>query len=94
MEMKLPWILLKEFDSNNIKKGRGALSFANHRALKEKYEMDPQKELPQVCPREDQAGVTHAISPISFKLSQSVRVTNISYSRIQSGSDFRRIPAI
>ena len=79
MEMKLPWILLKEFDSNNIKKGRGAISFANHSALKEKYEMVPQKELPQVCPREDQAGVTHAIPPISYKLSQSVRVkTNFS----------------
>ena len=79
MEMKLSWILLKEFDSNNIKKGRGAISFANHSALKEKYEMVPQKELPQVCPREDQAGVTHAISPISYKLSQSVRVkTNFS----------------
>ena len=61
------------------KKGRGAISLANHSALKEKYEMVPQKELPQVCPREDQAGVTHAISPISFKLSQSVRVkTNFS----------------
>ena len=35
MEMKLPWILLKEFDSNNIKKGRGAISFANHSALYE-----------------------------------------------------------
>ena len=47
--------------------------------MKEKYEMVPQKELPQVCPREDQAGVTHAISPISYKLSQSVRVkTNFS----------------
>ena len=27
------------------KKGRGAISFANHSALKEKYEMVPQKEL-------------------------------------------------
>ena len=43
--MKLPWILLKEFDSNNKKKGKGAISFANHSALKEKYEMVPQKEL-------------------------------------------------
>ena len=39
--------------------------------------MVPQKELPEVCPREDQAGVTHAISPISFKLSQFVRVTKL-----------------
>ena len=39
--------------------------------------MVPQKELPQVCPREDQAGVTHAILPISFKLSQSMRVTKL-----------------
>ena len=61
------------------KKGGGAISLANRSALKEKYEMVPQKELPQVCPREDQAGVTHAISPISFKLSQSERVkTNFS----------------
>ena len=45
MEMKLPWILLKEFDSNNIKKGRGAISFANHSVLKKKYEMVLQKEL-------------------------------------------------
>ena len=27
------------------KKGRGAISFANHSAVKEKYEMVPQKEL-------------------------------------------------
>ena len=45
MKMKLPWILLKEFDSNNIKKVGGAVSFANHSALKEKYEMVLQKEL-------------------------------------------------
>ena len=45
--------------------------------MKEKYEMVPQKELPQVCPREDQAGVTHAISPISFKLSQFVGFTKL-----------------
>ena len=79
MKMNILWILLKKFDSKNIKKVWGAISLANHSALKEKYEMVPQKELPQVCPREDQAGVTHAISPISFKLSQSVRVkTNFS----------------
>ncbi|MCO0638075.1 hypothetical protein M8745_19245 [Lutimaribacter sp. EGI FJ00014] len=77
MKMKLPWIFLKEFDSNNIKKVGGAISFANHSALKEKYEMVPWKELLQVCPREDQAGVTHAISPISFKLSQFMRVTKL-----------------
>ena len=45
MKMKLPWVFLKEFDSNNIKKVGGAISFANHSALKEKYEMVPQKEL-------------------------------------------------
>ena len=45
IEMKLPRILLKEFDSNNIKKRRGAISFASHSALKEKYEMVPQREL-------------------------------------------------
>ena len=45
--------------------------------MKEKYEMVPQKELPQVCPREDQAGVTYAISPIFFKLSQSMRVNKL-----------------
>jgi len=28
----------------------------------------------RVCPREDQAGVTHAISPISLKLSQMIKV--------------------
>ena len=79
MKMNILWILLKKFDSKNIKKVWGAISLANHSALKEKYEMVPQKELPQVCPREDQVGVTHAISPISFKLSQSVRVkTNFS----------------
>ena len=39
--------------------------------------MVPQKELPQICPREDHAGVTHAISPISFKLSQFVRVNKL-----------------
>ena len=39
--------------------------------------MVPQKELPQVCPREDQAGVTYAISPIFFKLSQSMRVNKL-----------------
>ena len=79
MKMKLPCIFkfLEEFDSNNIKKVGGAISFANHSALKEKYKMVPQKELPQVCPREDQAGVTHAISPISLKPSQSVRVTKL-----------------
>ena len=53
------------------------MSFANHSALKEKYEMVPQKKLLEVCPREDQAGVTHAILPISFKLSQFVRVTKL-----------------
>ena len=45
MKMKLPWIFLEEFDSNNIEKVGGAISFANHSALKEKYEMVPQKEL-------------------------------------------------
>ena len=35
MKMKLLWILLKEFDSNNIKKVGCAVSFANHSALKE-----------------------------------------------------------
>ena len=45
MKIKLPWIFLKEFDSKNIKKVGGAVSFANHSALKEKYERDPQKEL-------------------------------------------------
>ena len=39
--------------------------------------MVPQKKLLEVCPREDQAGVTHAILPISFKLSQFVRVTKL-----------------
>ena len=45
MKVKLPCIFLKEFDPNNIKKVGGAISFANHSALKEKYEMVPQKEL-------------------------------------------------
>ena len=31
----------------------------------------------RVCPREDQAGVTHAISPISFKLSQMIKVIKL-----------------
>ena len=56
---------------------KGTILFANHSALKEKYEMVLQKELPQVCPLEDQAGVTHAISPIAFKLSQSVRIPKL-----------------
>ena len=30
-----------------------------------------------VCPREDQAGVTHAISPISLKLSQMIKVIQV-----------------
>ena len=30
-----------------------------------------------VCPREGRAGVTHAISPISFKLKQFARVTKL-----------------
>ena len=45
MKMTLPWIFLEEFDSNNIKKVEGAISFVNHGALKEKYEMVPQREL-------------------------------------------------
>ena len=39
--------------------------------------MVPQNELTQICPPEDQTDVTHAISLISFKLSQSVRVTKL-----------------
>ena len=39
--------------------------------------MVPHKELPQICPREDQAGATHVISPISFKLSHFVRVNKL-----------------
>ena len=35
------------------------------------------EELLYVCPREDQADVTHAISPISFKLSQFLKVTKL-----------------
>ena len=31
----------------------------------------------RVCPREDQAGVTHAISPISLKLSQMIKVIKL-----------------
>ena len=58
------------------KKVGGAVSFASQCALKEKYEMVPKEELLQVCPREDRAGVTHAISPIFFKLSQYMRLTN------------------
>ena len=29
------------------------------------------------CPQEDQTGVTHAISPISFKLSQMIKVIKL-----------------
>ena len=35
------------------------------------------KEDLRVCPREDWAGVTYAILPISFKLSQFMRVTKL-----------------
>ena len=35
------------------------------------------KEKLRVCPREDRAGVTHAISPISFKLSQFMRINKL-----------------
>ena len=77
MKMKLLWIFLEEFELKNIKKARSAISFASHCALKEKYEMVPWKELLQVCPREDRAGVTHAISPISFKLSQFMRLIKL-----------------
>ena len=31
----------------------------------------------RVCPREDQADVTHAISPISLKLSQMIKVIKL-----------------
>ena len=34
-------------------------------------------EILRVCPREDQAGVTHAISPISLKLSQMIKVIKL-----------------
>ena len=47
MKVKLLCIFLKEFDSNNIKKVGGAILFANHSALKEKYQTVPQKELLQ-----------------------------------------------
>ena len=49
----------------------------SHIAPKEKHEMVPQEELLQVCSREDQTDMTHAISPISFKLSQFMRVTKL-----------------
>ena len=45
MKLKLLWIFLEEFDSKNIKKVGGAVSFASHCALKEKYEMVPKEEL-------------------------------------------------
>ena len=46
----------------------------------------------RVCPREDRAGVTHAISPISLKLSQMIKVK--SYSRVQSSLGSRLIPGV
>ena len=45
MKMKLLWLLFEEFDSKNMIKVGGAISLANHSALKEKYEMVPQTEL-------------------------------------------------
>ena len=35
------------------------------------------REVLRVCPREDQADVTHAISPISLKLSQMIKVIKL-----------------
>ena len=49
-----------------------AISYHSARAIRH-YE----SRVLRVCPREDQADVTHAISPISLKLSQMIKVINL-----------------
>ena len=41
------------------------------------YILAPNGSYLRVCPREDQADVTHAISPISLKLSQMIKVIKL-----------------